>query len=375
MTQPEKLLRELIALPSVNPAFLPQGDPRAGERRIADFLAATATKAGLDVDLHKVLPGRPNFMAKLSPGGHCTQRIVLAPHLDTVPPMSDEQLTPKRERDRLYGRGACDTKGSIAAMLSAVIHVASCKRRPKKTEICFAGLIDEENTQAGSRAFAASGIKANLAIVGEPTGNQIVTAHKGSLWLQLETRGKAAHGARPELGVNAVHEMARIIDVLQTEYAKMLRGRKHRLLGHPTISVGSINGGSQPNIVPARCSATADRRLLPGETQTTVYAEIQALLRKHGLQVFLGCAKNPGLPMEADLQLPLVKQFLASAGQKKPVGVDYFCDASVLAHAGIPSVVFGPGDIAQAHTSNEWISIQSLEQGTAMLAKFLQSLP
>ena len=260
-------------------------------------------------------------------------------------------------------------------MISAVIQVSGSKRRPKKTEICFAGLIDEENAQAGSRAFAASGVKANLAIIGEPTCNQIVTAHKGSLWLQLETRGKAAHGARPELGVNAVHKMARIVDILQTEYAKMLRGRKHRLLGHPTISVGSINGGSQPNIVPAKCSATADRRLLPGETQASVYAEIHALLRKHGLQVFLGCAKNPGLPMEADLQLPLVKQFLASAGQKKPVGVDYFCDASVLSHGGIPSVVFGPGDIAHAHTSDEWISVRSLEQATAMLVKFLLSLP
>jgi acetylornithine deacetylase len=169
--------------------------------------------------------------------------------------------------------------------------------------------------------------------------------------------------------------MARIVDVLQTEYAKMLRGRKHRLLGHPTISVGSINGGSQPNIVPAKCVATADRRLLPGETHATVYAEIQALLRKHKLQATLGCAKNPGLPMESNLQLPLVKQFMASTKQKKPIGVDYFCDASVLSHGGIPSVVFGPGDIAQAHTSNEWISVRSLEQGSAMLVKFLQSLP
>src|SRR6476619_6781682 len=132
MTQPEKLLRELIALPSVNPAFLPQGDTRAGERRVADFLAATAGRSGLDVDFHKVLPGRPNFMAKLSPLGPCSQRIVLAPHMDTVPPMSDEQLTPKRDGDRLYGRGSCDTKGSIAAMLSALMQIAASKKRPEK---------------------------------------------------------------------------------------------------------------------------------------------------------------------------------------------------------------------------------------------------
>ncbi len=374
MTQPEKLLRELIALPSVNPAFLPAGDARAGERRVTEFLAATACRAGLDVDLHKVLPGRSNFFARLTPAGTATHRIVLAPHMDTVPPVTDKQLVPVRENDRLFGRGACDTKGSIAAMLSALMHLARDKKRPKKTEIVFVGLIDEENAQAGSRAFAASGFKADLAIVGEPTRNQIVTAHKGSLWLLFETTGKAAHGARPELGVNAVHEMACIVDMLQTDYAKMLRGRKHRLLGHPTISVGSIHGGTQPNIVPAKCVASADRRLLPGETQASVFAEIQALLRKRGLRATIGCAKNPGLPMEADLRLPMVQQFLKTARQAKPAGVDYFCDASVLAHGGIPSVVFGPGDIAQAHTSNEWISIRSLEQATGLLLKFLQSL-
>lgn len=374
MTQPDKLLRELIALPSVNPAFLPDGDPRGGERRVAEFLAAVSARAGLDVDLHKVLPGRSNFIARLTPGGTPLQRVVLAPHMDTVPPVAEEQLTPLRENDRLIGRGACDTKGSISAMLSALIQLAHDKRRPSKTEILFVGLIDEENAQAGSRAFAASGLKADLAIVGEPTRNQVVTAHKGSLWLQFETRGKAAHGARPELGVNAVHEMARIVDILQTDYAKMLRGRKHRLLGHPTISVGSINGGTQPNIVPAKCVASADRRLLPGETETTVFAEVQALLRKGGLTATLGCAKNPGLPMEADLRLPLLQQFLKSTRQAKPVGVDYFCDASVLSHGGIPSVVFGPGDIAQAHTSNEWVSIRSLEQATKMLHQFLSSL-
>lgn len=375
MAQPLKLLRELIALPSVNPAFLPSGDARAGERRVAEFLATTAARAGLDVDFHKVLPGRSNFLARLTPTSSRGQRVIVAPHMDTVPAMDEKQFVPTRENDRLYGRGACDTKGSVAAMLSAVMQLAATKKRPQKTEIVFVGLIDEEHAQAGSKAFAASGFKADLAIVGEPTRNQIVTAHKGSLWLQLETRGKAAHGARPELGVNAVHEMARVVDMLQTDYAKMLRGRTHPLLGHPTISVGSINGGSQPNIVPAKCVASADRRLLPGESKETVFAELQTMMRKRGLSATLGCAKHPGLPMEADLRLPLVKQFLASAKQSKPMGVDYFCDASVLAHGGIPSVVFGPGDIAQAHTSTEWISIRSLEQATAMLLKFLQSLP
>src|SRR5206468_11275903 len=146
-----------------------------------------------------------------------------------------------REKDgRLHGRGACDTKGSVAAMLSALIELASSPQRPGHTEIVFAGLVDEENGQFGSRALVSKGFKADLAIVGEPTQLQVVTAHKGDLWLQLETRGKAAHGSRPDLGHNAVHEMARIVDLVETTYAATLRKRTHSLLGNPTVSVGTI---------------------------------------------------------------------------------------------------------------------------------------
>ncbi len=240
----------------------------------------------------------------------------------------------------------------------------------------FAGLADEENGQGGSRALVAKGFKADLAIVGEPTRLQIVTAHKGDLWLQLERRGKAAHGARPELGRNAVHAMARIVDLFETDYATALRKRAHPLLGHPTINVGSIAGGSQPNIVPDRCRISIDRRTIPGETEARVRREIQSLLRKHKLSAKLLNVRNaPCPPLETNSKLPLVKQFLANVGQAKPIGADYFCDAAVLAGGGIPSVVFGPGDIAQAHTADEWISLRQLEQGTRMLLRFLQSLP
>ena len=131
--------------------------------------------------------------------------------------------------------------------------LAESKSRPQETEIVFAGLIDEEHAQAGSRALAANGFKADLAIVGEPTKLQVVTAHKGSLWLELETRGKAAHGATPQFGKNAIHEMARIVDLLETDYAAKLRKRKHKLLGTATVNVGTISGGAQPNIVPDIC--------------------------------------------------------------------------------------------------------------------------
>ncbi|PYJ98315.1 MAG: peptidase [Verrucomicrobia bacterium] len=376
MSQAAKLLRELIALPSVNPAFLPPGDPRAGEQRVADFLAAITARAGLDVEVQEVFPHRANLLARLAPWAKTRQRILLAPHLDTVGGESPEIFRPREKHGRLHGRGACDTKGSVAAMLTALTELARSARRPGQTEIVFAGLADEENGQGGSRALVAKGFKADLAIVGEPTRLQIVTAHKGDLWLQLERRGKAAHGARPELGRNAVHAMARIVDLFETDYATALRKRAHPLLGHPTINVGSIAGGSQPNIVPDRCRISIDRRTIPGETEARVRREIQSLLRKHKLSAKLLNVRNaPCPPLETNSKLPLVKQFLANVGQAKPIGADFFCDAAVLASGGIPSVVFGPGDIAQAHTADEWISLRQLQQGTRMLLRFLQSLP
>lgn len=375
MTNTEKLLRELIALPSVNPAFLAEGAPGAGEGRVAQFLQAHAAGVGLESEYRPALPKRPNLLIGLAPRGRVCQRVLLAPHLDTVN-AEPRQLVPRSSNGRLYGRGACDTKGSVAAMITALCEVAREGRRPRETEILFAGLVDEEDNQGGSRALAASGFKADLAIVGEPTRLAVVTAHKGSLWLKFETRGKSAHGARPELGRNAVHEMSRIVDLLQTDYAAALRRRRHPLLGRPTISVGVITGGTQPNIVPDHCTILVDRRTLPGETEASVRREIQALFRRRRLKA--GCADNklaPCNPLETSPNLPLVARLLSSLGQREPAGVDYFSDAAVLAEGGIPSVVFGPGDIAQAHTVDEWIELAELEQAKAMLTTFLRALP
>ena len=423
MTRTEKLLAELIALPSVNPAFLPPRHSHAGEKRVADFLATVAARAGLEVEFQKVefkrwgeTPGEPTFadshpgsrgrsphqtneptlvrsnlIARLLPRNKIRQTILLAPHLDTVG-ADGTKFIPQRKNGRLYGRGACDTKGSVAAMLSALCELAEAKLRPLETEIVFAGLVDEEHAQAGSRAFVgqASSLSpffkkvrdrrdacpTTLAIVGEPTKLQVVTAHKGSLWLELETRGNAAHGATPQFGKNAIHEMARIVDLLETDYAARLRKRKHPLLGTATVNVGTISGGAQPNIVPDRCKITVDRRTLPGETDAGVQREIAAFLRATKLSAKISNSKlAPAFPMETNPKLPLVRQFLRSVGQSKPLGVHFFCDAAVLSAGGIPSVVFGPGDIAQAHTVDEWISLAELERGKDLILKFLKSLP
>ncbi len=383
MTRTEKLLAELIALPSVNPAFVSSAEtlarparlPLAGEKNVADFLASVAANSGLEIEFQNVLPGRSNLIARLRPKHKIKQTILLAPHLDTVG-ADEKQLAPQRKNGRLHGRGACDTKGSVAAMLVALCELAEAKTRPLATEIIFTGLIDEENVQAGSRALVASQFKADLAIIGEPTRCQVVTAHKGSLWLRLETRGRAAHGATPQLGKNAVHEMARIVEVLETHYAAQLRQRKHKLLGHGTVNVGRISGGKQPNIVPDQCEILVDRRTLPGETEASVRREISALLKTKKLAATISSDKSvPCLALETNFKLPLVQTFFNSVGQTKPIGVDYFCDAAVLAAGGIPSVVFGPGDIAQAHTADEWISLAELERAKAMLVRFFNSLP
>lgn len=372
-----KLLADLIALPSVNPAFLPSGDPHAGEQRVARFLQARARSVGLECEYMPVLPGRSNLLLRLAPKQKPRRRILLAPHLDTVGGLDvpGNLFTPVLKDERLFGRGACDTKGSVAAMFSTLCAVAR-DQPPAETEIIFAGLADEESGQAGSRRLAADGFRADLAIVGEPTRLKVVTAHKGVLWLRLITTGKAAHGARPELGRNAVHTMARIVDVLETTYARQLRSREHPLLGHATINVGAINGGTQPNIVPSQCTISLDRRTLPGERDAAVCNEIKTLLNAKRLSPkFESLQGGPCGPLETPATLPLVAQFMRVARQRAPVGVDFFSDAAVLSAGGIPSVLFGPGDIAQAHTPDEWISIASLEKAERLLIRFLRSLP
>ena len=376
VSQVVQLLRDLIALPSVNAAFLPPGDARAGEVKVADYLAKRAARARLDIECQPVAPGRDNLIVRLQPLGQARHRILLAPHLDTVGGDDPKMYRPIKKGNKLHGRGACDTKGSVAAMFQALENMASRKKRPSTTEIVFVGLMDEECNQTGSRAFAKLRMKADLALVGEPTRCKVVTAHKGDLWLRLTASGKAAHGARPELGRNAVHSLAQCIDAIETDYAALLRKRRHPVLGHATINTGTIRGGAQPNIVPDHCEADLDRRTLPGETFAKIRRELLGVLARRGLKAKLIDVKGYTCPaLETDPGLPWVRDFMRSAQQKKPLGVDYYCDAANLAGAGIPTVVWGPGDISQAHTADEWITIEQLERGTDMLTRFLLSLP
>lgn len=371
-----RLLQDLIALPSVNPAFF--SDPELhGEHRVADFLASAARRIGLEVESQPVVQGRSNLLVRLTPRGQVRSRVLLAPHLDTVgEPAYALQLKPVVRDGRVYGRGACDTKGSVSAFFQSLLNVATAGPRPAHTEILFVGLIDEENMQLGSRHFASHGPKCDLALVGEPTGLEIVTAHKGDVWLRLRTIGRPAHGATPHRGRNAVTAMSRIVLALETEYAAELAARPaHPLLGRPTINVGRIDGGRQPNIVPAECIIEIDRRTLPGETEAGIRREIHALLRRQGLKASFDTLRtNPCEPLDTNPDLALVQSLTRAAGRRTTRGVHYFTDAAPLAAGGIPSVVFGPGNIAQAHTEREWLAISQLEKSIHILERFLRGL-
>ena len=370
------LLRELIRIPSVNPAFAAGRAEWSGEDRVGGYLSGLARQAGLRVKSQSVGLRRKNIWVALPALERRKRRIILAPHLDTIGVEEAGQLLPKRRNGRIYGRGACDTKGSVAAMFFSLLELARSAERPRRTEILFVGLADEENAQLGSRDFAAKCPPADLAIIGEPTRLQVVTAHKGDFWFEIETRGKAAHGSRPELGRNAVLEMARMIVALETDYAVALRKRRHPLLGFPTINVGVVQGGRQPNVVPDYCRIQVDRRSLPGESLAQVEAELLRVAEEAKVRAKISDLRQRLTPaLETDPDLPLVRDFMRHMGRKRVCGVDYFCDASIIAGAGVPCVVYGPGDIAQAHTEKEWISERSLCLGAERLLRYLRSLP
>jgi acetylornithine deacetylase/succinyl-diaminopimelate desuccinylase-like protein len=357
------LLSDLVALESVNPAY-PGGS--GGEAAVADYVEAYCRRLGLVVTRQPVLPGRDNILAELRVAG-AQQTLLFEAHMDTVAvgPKGPAALLPELRDGRLYGRGSCDTKGSLAAMLLA-LEALLAEKASLRINVLLLASVDEEHGFRGVTAFLGNQYPISAAVVGEPTELRIVVAHKGCLRWRLTTAGRAAHSSRPEEGDNAIDQMADVLQALRS-YQARLRGRRHPLVGTPTMSVGRIWGGTGVNIVPERCTIEIDRRLIPGEEPQGALAEVDAFLAT--------CvADNPTLkvtredpfivdwPLEtpgdaavvgagraacADLQLPA-----------EPIGVPYGTDASKLwALGGIPSLVLGPGSITQAHTAEEYVSL------------------
>lgn len=370
-----QLLSDLVSIPSINPSLAPSNSNLTGEEGVATLLADQAGKLGIEIQRQAVLPGRKNILLRLKPKGKIKSRVMLVPHMDVVA-AEENAFKPKIKNGKLHGRGACDTKGSMAAFFQAFCELAKNGPLPLSTEVIFVGLVDEEFGQAGSRRLAKSGPQADLAIAGEPTELKVVTAHKGNSWLQLKTTGVAAHGATPKNGKNAIEAMTPILKTLFHDYPKILSKRTHPLLGSPTLNIGKISGGNQPNIVADKCIIDLDRRTIPGENEDSIKKELMALFRQQKLPApdLSGTRSVPCPPLNTDPNLPFVQTLLRASKKRKTHGVSYFTDASPIAMGGTPAVVFGPGNIAQAHARDEFIDILQLEKAYKIIGVFLKSM-
>ncbi len=350
----DRLLSDLVALPSVNAGAAGLCDDTCGEARVADYLCALWSSAGIDFERLPLAPGREDVVARLDAPGCPT--LLLESHMDTVPPnlaMADP-FTPRVEAGRLYGLGACDDKASLAAMVHACLRAAESGRLARS--VVMAATIDEEYTFLGAAGLLEAGLTADEAVIGEPTSLRVVVAHKGAARWRVTTSGRSAHSSDPSLGVNAIHRMARLVAALEDYHAVLEALPPHPLLGTRAFNVGAIHGGAMANIVPDACEILTDRRVLPGEDfGADVLEHFRAFVRErlgadfeYELEVLL---HDPPLDDSANGALAerLCRLAPPAMGEMSPVGVSFGTNASKYAAAGIPSVVFGPRHLVQAH--------------------------
>jgi acetylornithine deacetylase len=368
-------LAALIRINSVNSFY--EGGP--GERDIATWICRFFQHRGIDVWEQEVFPNRPNVIARL-PGRDPTRRVILEAHTDTVSiqGMTIPPFEPRIENGKMFGRGACDTKAGLAAMMCAVASLHEEGFIPP-CEIMLAAAADEEFSYRGVVKLC-EGLSGHAALVAEPTGMRAVIASKGVLRWRIVVRGKAAHSGKPHLGTNAINHMARVVLALEEDHQRLAAG-VHPMLGPATCNVGVIHGGVQVNFVPDACTIEIDRRLLPGEKTGTVLAHYQEML--DGLK-----SKHPTLnaimeePMITDEALEtaadcppakLASSLLAEMGRDGELcGVPFSSDASKLSRQGIPSLIIGPGSIDQAHSAVEFVELEQVEKAFVFYRNFIR---
>ncbi len=356
------LLRRLVAVESVNPLLVPGG---SGEQEIARLVASEMERSGLETHLQEAAPGRPNAIGVLcgSGGG---RSLLLNAHLDTVSlGAMDRPLELGVDGDRAYGRGAYDMKGSLAAILCAVHDLAEGPRL--RGDVIVAGVADEEYSSLGTQKLLES-VRADACLVAEPTGMHVCVGHKGFAWLRIQVEGVAAHGSRPDLGVDAIAKTGEVLVEVE-RLGERLASAPHPLLGPASIHASTIAGGQELSSYPARCTLELERRTLPGETQSAVEQEVADLLGQVR-------QRAPTLQAQADVffwrdpfwidpDAPLVADLLAvcrECGLEPQIrGESPWMDSAFLAAAGMPTVVFGPGG-GGAHGSEEWVSVSDLER-------------
>lgn len=377
MTEPTRLLSDLVALPSVNPMGRALPAELINEHRVTAYLENFFRGLGVPFERQTIAPGRDNIVARCElPGAKKT--LLLEAHQDTVPVdgMTIDPFAARIDGNRLYGRGSCDIKGGMAAMLAMFARIT--KEKPRgAVNLMMACTVDEEHTFLGVQELMKRGVKADCAVVAEPTRLNIVHAHKGVARWKLTTGGRSCHSSSPELGINAIYRMGKVLTAIE-KFAEQLRASKSDpLLGPPTMSVGRIEGGSSVNTVPDRCQIEIDRRIIPGEVPKETPKQLADFLRGQAALADMPFEMTP-LWINAPALSPrgsedLVKRLGAAIdavrGSHRVHPVPYGTDASTIAEGGIPAVVFGPGDIAQAHTCDEWLALDELDQASEILYK------
>jgi acetylornithine deacetylase len=371
-SEPRDLLADLVAIDSVNPRLVPGG---AGEAEIARFAGRWLEQRGLEVELSDAEPGRPNVIARARGRGD-GRTLLLNAHMDVVgvDGMSDP-FRPRVEADRLYGRGAYDMKAGLAAIMVAAARAA---RDGLAGDVIVAAVCDEEFASAGAYAVAGS-VTADAAILTEPTGDEIsiAIAHKGFTWHRIVVHGRAAHGSKPQEGVDAIAHMGHVLVAIDRLAARLGESPGHPLLGPGSVHASIIEGGRELSTYPDSCRLQLERRTLPGETVETVEAELSAILDE---------ITEAGVPLQAELHTtlvrepfqvdrdePIVRAALEALGPGTPViGVPFWADSAVFSAAGIPTVIFGPGG-AGAHADVEWVDLNQLDRCVAALGDVIRS--
>jgi acetylornithine deacetylase/succinyl-diaminopimelate desuccinylase family protein len=368
-----ELLQALIRIPSVNPNGNP-GTTEVGEKRCAEYVGKFLENLGAAVEYQEVKPDRPNVIGRFPTNGSGKKRIIFAPHIDTVSVrgMVIDPFSGELSGGKILGRGASDTKGPMAAMLWALREYRD-QIAELPFEIWFAGMMGEEAGLDGAAAFVNTLMemepdapKKVFALIGEPTNFEVVHATKGSMWLSLTTRGKAAHASTPESGENAIYKMADIIRVLREEIIPGFDSQKHEALGVPTACVGMIEGGMKTNIVPDLCRMQVDLRTVPGQDVGAIERRLVEVCPDAEFDIWSSD------PMFTDPSHTLVEKLTSVGG--KLATAPWFCDAALFGKAGIPAVAVGPGSIKQAHTQDEWIAKRELEKGAEYFKRFLGRL-
>jgi acetylornithine deacetylase len=379
MLETTRLLRDLVSLPSVNPMGRPLQGPDIYEHRVTAYLEDYFRSLGVAYERQPVAPQRDNILA-WTDAPRASTTLIFEVHQDTVPVdnMTIEPFAARIEDGRLYGRGACDIKGGMAAMLAAFARLV--REKPAgAARVVMACSVDEEFTFLGVQRLAQSDLRGRFpdlvgAIVAEPTQLHIVDTHKGAVRWDLTTTGRSCHSSRPELGVNAIYRMAVLLPIL-ARYAEELRGSlSDPRLGPPTLNVGRIEGGTSVNTVPDQCRIEIDRRLLPDEKSPAALEHLHDYLRRHvdpSIAFTFSTARlsAPALSSagSAELVARLGSAINEVVGAHQVLAVPYGTDAAPLAESGIPAVVFGPGDIARAHTCDEWVPLDEVERASEIL--------